>query len=102
LEDWQAGCASFRNAFRDDVMGRFSNVAAPLNPRSRELREQPKWKGYEIALDVYTNVFAWGYLLVPKDIKAGERRPVVVCQHGLEGVPEDVITADQKSQGYHF
>jgi hypothetical protein len=36
---------------------------------------------------------------VPKDLKPGERRPVVVCQHGLEGRPEDTITGD--SQYYH-
>jgi cephalosporin-C deacetylase-like acetyl esterase len=45
-------------------------------------------------------VFAWGYLLVPKDLKPGERRPVVVCQHGLEGVPADTVTTDPKSPGY--
>ena len=36
-------------------------------------------------LDVFPDVFAYGILLVPKGIKPGERRPVVVCQHGLEG-----------------
>jgi len=39
-------------------------------------------------------VFAWGYLLLPKDLTPGERRPVVVCQHGLESVPEDVVDDD--------
>ncbi len=28
---------------------------------------------------------------MPKDLKAGEKRPVVVCQHGLEGRPQDTI-----------
>ena len=41
-----------------------------------------------MVLDVYPDVFAWGILLVPKDLKPGERRPVVVCQHGLEGLPD--------------
>jgi hypothetical protein len=31
---------------------------------------------------------------VPKDLKPGERRPVIVCQHGLEGVPEDTVADD--------
>jgi hypothetical protein len=26
-----------------------------------------------------------------RDIAPGERRPVVVCQHGLEGLPEDTL-----------
>ena len=30
-------------------------------------------------------------LLLPKDLAAGEKRPVVVCQHGLEGRPQDTI-----------
>src|SRR5262249_34850392 len=37
--------------------------------------------------------------LVPKDIKPDERRPVVVCQHGLEGRPQDVVAGN--SQYYH-
>ena len=45
-------------------------------------------------LDVFPDVFAWGVLLVPKDIKEGERRPVVVCQHGRNGLPKDVIEGD--------
>jgi cephalosporin-C deacetylase-like acetyl esterase len=49
---------------------------------------------------VWPDVFAWGVLLLPKDLKAGERRPVVVCQHGLEGVPADTITDDPKAGGY--
>ena len=36
-------------------------------------------------------LFAWGILLVPKDITPGQRRPVVVCQHGRSGVPKDTI-----------
>ncbi len=39
-------------------------------------------------------------LLLPKDLKPGERRPVVVTQHGLEGVPADTITDDTKSGAY--
>jgi hypothetical protein len=39
---------------------------------------------------------------VPKDLKPGERRPVVVCQHGLEGVPADVITEDANSSGFRY
>src|SRR6185295_15777383 len=48
------------------------------------------------------DVFAWGILLLPKDIKPGEKRPVVVCQHGLEGVPMDTITDDEQNQAYKY
>ena len=62
--------------------------------------ERPKWIAYEVVLDVFPDVFAWGWLLVPREIKEGERRPVVVCQHGLEGLPEDVVNEDPKSRAY--
>jgi hypothetical protein len=39
---------------------------------------------------------------LPKDLQSGERRPVVVCQHGLEGVPNDVVTDDPKSGGFPY
>jgi hypothetical protein len=32
-------------------------------------------------------------LVVPGDLKPGEHRPVVVCQHGRNGVPRDTIDA---------
>jgi len=70
------------------------------NARSRKIDDKPKWTGYEVMLDVFPDVFAWGYLLVPKDIASGEKRALVVCQHGLEGVPEDVVNDDPKSKGY--
>ena len=48
-------------------------------------------------------MFACGILVLPKDIQPGEHRPVVVCQHGLEGRPAEA--ADPKTpDGYlhHF
>jgi hypothetical protein len=38
---------------------------------------------------------------VPKNIPSGERRPVVVCQHGLEGRPTDVADPKVDSHYYH-
>src|SRR5207302_10101417 len=40
-----------------------------------------------------------GIVLLPKDLKEGEKRPVVVCQHGLEGRPQTVVTGNNPS--YH-
>ncbi len=39
------------------------------------------------------------YCWCPRDLKPGERRPVVVCQHGLEGRPTDVFLGDNPA--YH-
>ena len=95
-----ASMESFRKTFWEDVIGRFPDPSVPANPRVRKIYDKPKWTGYEVMLDVFPDVFAWGYLLVPKDIAANEKRPVVVCQHGLEGVPEDTVSEEPKSRGY--
>jgi hypothetical protein len=73
----------------------------PLNPRTRLVYDEPNWKGYEVVLDLYDDVFCYGILLVPNDIKPGERRPVVVCQHGLEGRPTDVVNPKEKTRYYN-
>jgi cephalosporin-C deacetylase-like acetyl esterase len=74
----------------DDMIGRLPDPSMPANPRTRLIFDEPKFRGYEVVLDVWPNVNAYGYLLVPKDIKPGEKRAVVVCQHGLEGRPKNV------------
>ena len=112
-QDWETACVPFRQIFWDEVIGRLPSPALPINARSRRLQaptaDQPSsttsamsWAGYEVVLDVYPDVFAWGVLLVPKNLKPGERRPVVVCQHGLEGVPMDTVTLDQQSAAFRY
>jgi dienelactone hydrolase len=80
-----------RALFWSEVIGRIDRAGTALNPRSRVILEQPKWVAHEVMLDVLPGVFAWGHLLVPRDLAPGERRPVVVCQHGLEGQPAGVV-----------
>jgi len=98
--DWAAATKEFRDYFWDEVIGRFSKADLPANPRTRKILDKPEWTGYEVVLDVWPDVFAWGVLLLPKELKPGERRPVVVCQHGLEGVPMDTIDENPKAPGY--
>jgi dienelactone hydrolase len=86
--------AKRRTYFHEEILGRLDDAPLALNPRSRKIYDRPKWTGYEVMLDVFPDVFAWGMLLVPKDLKPGEKRPVVVCQHGRNGVPKDVIEGD--------
>jgi len=84
----------YRKVFRDDVIGRFDVQPLPPNPSSRQAYDKGSWRGYEVTLDVFPDVIAYGILLLPKDLQPGERRPVVVCQHGLEGRPRDVVEGD--------
>jgi dienelactone hydrolase len=89
--EWASASQSLRTHFWEEIIGRFPPASIPANPRSRLIDDRPRWKGYEVVLDVWPDVFAWGYLLLPNDLKPGERRPVVVCQHGLEGLPIETI-----------
>jgi dienelactone hydrolase len=96
-EKYRASTRPLRAAFWEGVIGKLPAPTLPANPRTRLAYDEPGWKGYEVLLDVYPDVFAYGVLLVPKDLKPGERRPVVVCQHGLEGHPDDVVNPRKKT-----
>jgi dienelactone hydrolase len=91
LEKYQESVKWYRDFFAKEVIGQFDEKLLAPNPRSRKTYEADKWVGYEVVLDVFPDVFAYGILLLPKDLKPGEKRPVVVCQHGLEGRPQHVI-----------
>ncbi len=90
-----------RQAFHENIIGKLPESKSPLNPRTRLMYETPKYKAYEVVLDLNEDVICHGILLVPTGIKPGERRPVVVCQHGLEGRPSDVCNPKAKTQYYN-
>ncbi len=92
LEDWEKTADEYRDMVYDELIGRLPKSDMTLNPRTRQVLDEPGFVGYEVVLDVYPDVIAGGILLLPKDLKPGEKRPVVVCQHGLEGVPMDTIS----------
>ena len=95
LAAWEKSTEAYRDYFHTEVIGKLPEPTMPLNPRTRQVYDEPKWTGYEVMLDVYPDVFASGILLLPKDLKPGEKRPVVVCQHGLEGTPRSTIDAEK-------
>lgn len=90
-----------RSDFETNYLGAFDENRLPLNPRTRKLKETDAWIMWEVGLDVYPEFEAWGVLLIPKGIKPGERRAVVVCQHGRNGVPRDWVDHDKSAYG-HF
>ena len=92
---WEKSCDAYRDYFHSEVIGKLPEPTMPLNPRTRQVYDEKTWAGYEVKLDVYDDVFAQGILLLPKDLKPGEKRPVVVCQHGLEGTPRHTIDAEK-------
>jgi hypothetical protein len=98
---YEASTAGFRKQMWEELIGKLPAPTEPMNPRSRLAYDEPRWIGYEITLDLFPDVFAYGILLVPKDLKPGEKRPVVVCQHGLEGRPQDVVNPKTKTRAYN-
>ena len=99
LAKFEASNEKYRRQFYEDSIGRFANEVLPFNARSRKSYESEKWVGHEVVLDVFQDVIAYGILILPRDLKANEQRPVVVCQHGLEGRPQDIIEGDHRA--YH-
>jgi len=85
------GARHYRRLFWEEAMGRFDGPMLPPNPRTRKILESENWVAYDVVLDVWKELFAWGVLVLPKGIEPGEQRPVVVCQHGRNGVPRDTI-----------
>ncbi len=89
-----AGAEPYRLQFWEEAMGRLDDPLLPFNARTRRVAETGKWTAYDVVLDVFPDLFAWGVLVLPKDLKPGERRPVVVCQHGRNGLPRDTLDAN--------
>jgi dienelactone hydrolase len=98
MEQFSRSVEHCRKIFTEEIIGKFDEPLRPLRPRTRLLLEREKWIAYEVVLDVYPEVFAYGILLLPRDLQPGERRPVVVCQHGLEGRP--IHTIDGNNRAY--
>ncbi len=100
VQAWEKTAEFYRQYIWDEMIGKIPPPEMPLNPRTRQILDTPGYTGYEVVLDVYPDVIAGGILLLPKDLKEGDTRPVVVCQHGLEGVPMDTIT--QEGRGFEY
>jgi len=81
----------YRKVFHEEILGKFEDPLLPPNPQTRKLYDKERFTGYEVVLDVYPDVFAAGVLLIPKDLKPGEKRPVVVCQHGRSDIPQKLV-----------
>ncbi|HEV2472202.1 MAG TPA: hypothetical protein VGS41_06020, partial [Chthonomonadales bacterium] len=90
----------YREILNTEVLGALEPASVPMQPRTRLIYSEPQYTGYEVMLNVFAEVFACGILLIPNDIAPGERRPVVVCQHGLEGRPQD--TCEEGEQFVYY
>ena len=99
VETYEKTIEPYRDYFKHETIGHFELPLQEMNPQTRFVEESDKWRRYEVVLDVFEDVIAYGLITIPKGIGEAEQRPVVVCQHGLEGRPQDVI-GEQSSQYY--
>ena len=98
---WKDSTQSYRDYIWDEVIGRLPEPDRPASPKTRRIYDHADFEGYEVVLDVWEDVFAYGVLLVPKGLRPGELRPVVVAQHGLEGRPTDLADPNIDHRAYH-
>ena len=101
IDSWKATTEFYREYLWNEVIGRLPDPDRPANPRTRRIYDHADFQGFEVVLDVWEDVFAHGVLLVPDGLAQGEKRPVVVAQHGLEGRPSDVVDPDTDHRAYH-
>lgn len=99
-EGWAKTSQYYKDLVYDEMIGRLPAPTMEPNVRTRQVLDEADFRGYEVVIDVYPDVIAGGILLLPKDLQPGEKRPVVVCQHGLEGVPMDTIS--KQSSGFPY
>jgi hypothetical protein len=97
---WAKSAEHYRDFVWRTLIGKLPDPTVPPNVRTRKILDEPAFTGYEVMIDVYRDVIAGGILLLPRGMKPDEKRPVVVCQHGLEGVPMDTIS--KTSSGYPY
>jgi dienelactone hydrolase len=97
---WVESTRPLRDEIWSEILGRLPDPSMPTNARTRLVYDTPRFLGYEVWMDVWQGVNEYGILLIPKDLKPGERRPVVVCQHGLEARVQEVADPGFDSQFY--
>ena len=101
VEKWLESAEKLRDHVHQELIGKLSEPQMPPHPRTRKILDEKEFTGYEVVLDTYPDVIAAGILLIPKGMVPDEKRPVVVCQHGLEGTPMDTI-AGPGSEGFKY
>jgi dienelactone hydrolase len=97
VAEWERARKPLRDWVHDELIGRLPPARRASNPRSRLVLETDTYLGYEVVLDVLDDVIASGILLLPRNLAAGEKRPLVVCQHGLESLARDTISREPRA-----
>ena len=86
---WDRSMEPYRKAFYEEIIGKLPEAddPPPLNIRQRLVMESLNWTGHEVIYDAFPGVLGTGLLAVPRNIPEGEKRPLIVLQHGHGGMP---------------
>jgi dienelactone hydrolase len=101
-EKWERSLEPYRRYLWEEVTGKLPLPLEPLDVRTRGIYDEPEWVGYEVYIPMWPDVFAYGILLLPKDLKSGERRPVVICQHGITRRVQYIVDPKLENAYHHF
>lgn len=101
-EAWNRSLDFYRRYMWEEFTGKMPAPSEPMEARTRLAYDEPKWLGYEVLLPVWPDVPAYGILLLPKDLKPGDRRPVVVCQHGINRRVQFIVDPKIENAYHHF
>lgn len=88
-----------RNFYKEEMVGWTHDDLLPINPRTKLVESQSEYKCYDVLLDVLPDIEMWGVLTVPNNIRKGEKRPVVVMQHGRGGNPYTALNEEGSYYG---
>src|SRR6185437_9179496 len=85
----EAKAAKLRRELQE-LVGEVPGAKVPLHARTLLIGESDQFLTYEVLLDVFPGVEAYGHLLVPRSAagKVDRRLPAVICQHGFGGAPK--------------
>jgi dienelactone hydrolase len=88
---WAETRAFYDQQFQSEIIGALPKPTGAPKPETRQIYDTHLFEGHEVYIPVDGEVFSYGILLIPKGLKPGERRPLVIAQHGLEGRPQEII-----------
>jgi len=90
VENYKISTETFHSNLYYDIYGNVPKADVPLQAWSCVYKSNENFVTYRVLMTFYTNVKCYGLLNVPYNIQEGEKRPCIICQHGLEGCPEYV------------
>jgi len=91
LDAYEESTKFYKDYLEAEILGKFDKEFSPLNVRSRQAYEADDIIGYEVVMDVYPGMFVYGLLFLPKNLKADEKYPTIVVQHGRNTRVEQLI-----------